>query len=310
MSTVDLKQYKPDYINYLENSELKGNTVEKRKLMVENFIEDYEDEKLVLDTEEFYDSVDQLREYFEQDDVKVYGTRVSAIRDFIDFVKTEVDSRTEDQLDDIKEKIKLSNLSNKDESVGRLEKDDIDDKLLSDEEIKAAKQEGDEKTELLIDFMMDTACRPGEAVAMRPEDIDFDKNSFYIHQTWSDADQEFKDAPKHDSFRRVKVSEQVLNRLKQVIDDECIGESERVWPSYRSDVYNPLKKAFTKAEVKMQDGSTNFTPHYLRHNACTRLIQNGNRKEKVQEYMGHKSVQITEVYEHFDDSQVVDVELS
>jgi integrase len=309
MSTVDLKQYKPDYINYLENSELKGNTVEKRKLMVENFIEDHEDKKLVLDTEEFYDSVDQLREYFEQDDVKVYGTRVSAIRDFIDFVKTQVDSRTEDQLDDIKEKIKLSNLSNKDESVGRLEKEDIDDKLLSDEEIEAAKECASDKTCLIIDLMLDTAARPGEIVAMCPEDVDFDNGSFYINSTWSDAEGRVVDSPKHDSYRRVKISDGVLERLREYVDDCGIGESEQVFASYRSDVYNPLKKAFTEADVKVVDGSTTFTPHHLRHNACTRLIQNGNRKEKVQEYMGHKSVQITEVYEHFDDSNVVDVEL-
>jgi len=159
---------------------------------------------------------------------------------------------------------------------------------------------------------MDTAARPGEIVAMTPKDIDFDVGSFHINSTWSDAKGEVQHNPKHDSYRRVKISQDALNLLEEYIEDKGIEEKEQVFPSYRGHVYNPIKQAFTHAQVRIDEGSkkTNVTPHWLRHNACTRLIQNGNSKEKVQEYMGHSSIQVTEVYEHFDDSQVVDVELA
>jgi integrase len=145
---------------------------------------------------------------------------------------------------------------------------------------------------------------------MTPEDINFEKCTFSINATWSDAKGEIQDSPKHDSNRTVKVSDDTLNRLEKYIQANDVAEDEYVFGSYRSDVYRPIKDAFTHAQVRVEKGTTNVTPHWLRHNACTRLIQNGNSKEKVQEYMGHSSIQITEVYEHFDQSKVVDVELT
>lgn len=295
-----------------ESGEYAANTVMKREGCVREFTEYCRKEKLVIDTEEFYESVDLIREFFEQ--TSIHGTKVSAVRDFLEYVAGQQDSRTEDKIDDIKEKITTSKLTDGKGGgpSGKPEKEKIENKLLSDEEIEAAKREGSRRASLLIDLMMDTAARPGEIVAMTPDDVDFDVGSFHINSTWSDAKGEVQHNPKHDSYRRVKLSQDTLNLLEQYIEDKGIGKEDQVFPSYRGHVYNPVKKAFTLAQVRLDGDSkkTNVTPHWLRHNACTRLIQNGNSKEKVQEYMGHSSVQITEVYEHFDDSQVVDVELA
>jgi integrase len=309
MSEIDFREHAPDYRQNVEESTLASNTIVKRKNMVDEFIEHCEENQLVIDTDDFYESVDAIRNYFEREDINIHGTKVSAIRDFIEYIGTQVDTRTEDQLDDIKEKISMSKLKGKSQDIGKLDKKELENKLLSDEEIEAAKEAGGEKVGIVIDFMLDTAARPGEVVAMTPEDVDFENGSFNINATWSDAKGEMQMNPKHDSNRTVKVSDSTLNRLEQYIEDNNIPEDEYVFGSYRSDVYRPIKDAFTHAQVRVEKGSTNVTPHWLRHNACTRLIQNGNSKEKVQEYMGHSSIQITEVYEHFDDSKVVDVEL-
>lgn len=314
MTEILLPQYFPDYKEHLEQMESQGeyasNTVQKRKGAVREFTEYCREHDTTLETEEFYPSVDSIREFFEQ--TKVHRTKVSAIRDFLEYVANQQDSRTQDQLQDIKEKITTSDLKDGKNSgpSGKPTKDDIEEKLLSDEELEAAKEAGSEKASLLIDLMLDTAARPGEIVAMTPEDIDFEKGSFHINSTWSDAKGEVQEYPKHESYRRVKISDSTLEKLEEYIEEKEVGESEQVFPSYRGHVYNPIKEAFTHAQVRVEDGSTAATPHWLRHNACTRLIQNGNRKEKVQEYMGHSSIKITEVYEHFDDSQVVDVKLA
>jgi len=316
MAEVQLSDYFQDYKKYLnrmeESGEYAANTVKKREGCVREFTEYCREEKMVIDTEEFYDSVDLIREFFDQ--TSIHGTKVSAVRDFLEYVAGQQDSRTEDKIDDIKEKITTSKLTDGKGGgpSGKPEKEKIENKLLSDAEIDAAKREGSRRASLLIDLMMDTAARPGEIVAMTPKDIDFDVGSFHINSTWSDAKGEVQHNPKHDSYRRVKISQDALNLLEEYIEDKGIEEKEQVFPSYRGHVYNPIKQAFTHAQVRIDEGSkkTNVTPHWLRHNACTRLIQNGNSKEKVQEYMGHSSIQVTEVYEHFDDSQVVDVELA
>jgi len=130
-----------------------------------------------------------------------------------------------------------------------------------------------------------------------------------VNSTWSDAEGFVQKSPKHDSFRKVKISSDTLEMLKEYIEEHGFDDDDYLF-GYTKDIYRPVKKAYTHAQVRVEDGRTKVTPHWHRHNACTRLIQKGNRKEKVQEYLGHGSIQITEHYEHFDDSQVVDVDLA
>lgn len=311
MTKVKFSDYAPGYRNYLDQGDLASNTVEKRKICLNEFIEYCQENNTIINTDNFYKAVDEIRAYFEQEETTVHGTKVSAIRDFLEYIGTQEDSRTEDQLDDIKEKISLAKLG-KNQDIGKLDKKELENKLLEDEEINAAKKEADTKGKLVIDLMLDTAARPGEIVAMTPEDVDFDNGSLHINGTWSDAKGFVQKNPKHDSFRRVKISDSTLDDLKKYIEDNQVADDDHVFPHYRQDVYRPIKEAFTHAQVRVDNESvkTAVTPHWLRHNACTRLIQNGNSKEKVQEYMGHSSIQITEVYEHFDDTQVVDVDLA
>lgn len=310
MTEIDFTQHAPGYREYLEESKLASNTVVKRKNMVDEFTEYCEKTGLTIDTDDFYESVDEIRGYFKDPSINIHGTKVSAIRDFIEYIGTQTDSRTEDKLKDIKEKISLSELNGKNQDIGSMSKEKIEDKLLDDEEIEAAKQKGSDKAGLVIDLLMDTAARPGELAAMTPEDVDFDKGSFEINETWSDAQGFVQKGPKHDSYRTVKISSETLGELEDYIEEKGFESDEYVF-SYRTDIYRPIKKAYTLAQVRVEKGgTTRVTPHWHRHNAATRLIQNGNRKEKVQEYLGHGSIKITEHYQHFDESTVVDVDLA
>lgn len=309
MAEINFVEYAPDYRQHLDDSTLKSNTVEKRKSGLNEFIEYCEENKLIIDTDEFYDSVDDIRAFFEDPEVNVHGTKVSAIRDFLNYIGTQVDSRTEDQIDDIREKVSMAKLQGNNQDIGRMDKEEIESKLLSDEQIEAAKKQGTDKAALVIDLLLDTACRPGELAAMKPEDVDFDKGSFHVNETWSDAKGFVQKGPKHDSFRKVKINDEALEKLEDYIEKKDVGEEEYVF-RYRSDIYRPVKDAYTTAQVKVENGTTSVVPHDHRHNACTRLIQNGNPKEKVQEYLGHGSIKITEHYEHFSDENVVDVKLA
>lgn len=309
MTVIKFPEYGPDYRNYLENSDLKSNTIEKRKGCVNEFIDYCLENNLSIDTDDFYDSVDNIRSYFKDDEINIHGTKVSSIRDFLDYISTQEDTETEDQIQDIREKISLAKLQGTNQEVGKINKDKIEEKLLKDEEIEAAKKQGSDTAELVISLLMDTAARPGELAAMTPEDVDFDEGTFSINSTWSDAEGFVQMTPKHDSSRTVKISKDSLELLRDYIDENGFGEGDYLF-DYTRDIYRPVKEAYTHAQVRVENGKTNVTPHWHRHNACTRLIQNGNRKEKVQEYLGHGSIQITEHYEHFDDSQVVDVELA
>jgi len=316
MTELDFRDHAPKYRDYLdqckENGSLKSNTVEKRKLMIDEFIEHCQKYDVTIDTSEFYDSVDEISAYFERDDITVHGTKVSAIRHFLQYIMNQVDTRTEDELDNIRDKIKMGKLSDKNEDIGKSDPKDREEKILSDEEIRRAKKAGSDQAALLIDLMLDSAARPGEIVAFRPADIDFDEGTFHIKATWSDAEGFIQEVPKHEGFRKVKLRKETLKRLREYIDENDVDEDEPVFGSYRRAVYDPLKEAFTHAQVRVDNegDTTNFTPHWLRHNAITKLIhEKDNSKEKVQHYAGHNQISTTEIYEHVDDSEVVDVDL-
>jgi integrase len=313
MTNIDFRTYAPEYKQYVKDSKLAANTKDKRINMVNNFVEYCDDNKVILDTEEFYESVDKLEQYFEN--TSVHGVKVSAIRDFIDYIGKQEDTKTSVELEKIKDMITLSRLKDEDEEVGKIDEEELKNKLITEEELKAAKQHMDEKTRILVDFMHYSAVRPGEAVALTPEMLDEEENSFEVTATYSEGKMKLEgdpiqNHPKHGSFRTIKIPSKIFDKVMDWIERNEIGESERVWKSYRSDVYRPIKKAFNKAEVRMEDGSSNVTPHWFRHNGCSRLIDNSNnRKEDVQKHMGHSSIEITEHYEHIDSSEVVDVDV-
>lgn len=310
MAEIDFINHAPDYRTYLEDSTLASNTVEKRKGCVNEFIEYCEEQKLTIDTEEFYESVDKIRNFFEHPDITTHGTKVSAIRDFLEFIGTQVDSRTEDQIQDIKEKISLAEMQGKNSNdIGKMDQEKIQSKLLKKEEIEAAKEKASEKAEIVIDLLMDTAARPGELAAMTPEKIDFDRGSFKINETWSDAKGFVQKGPKHDSYRTVKIAEENLVRLKEYIEENGFESHDYIF-SYRNDIYRPVKECYTLAQVRVENGTTNVTPHWHRHTKCTELANNpDNSIKRVRDYMGHKDLKITQTYLHVDRDQVVDVQI-
>lgn len=310
MTEIDFKKYAPNYRNHLDESTLKSNTVEKRKGGLNEFIEYCNENKVTIDTDDFYESVDKIRDFFEDPDVNTHGTKVSAIRDFLEYIGTEVDSRTEDKLKDIKEKISLAEIQGKNSNdIGKMDEEKIKNKLLKPEQIKAAKEKGSDKAELVIDLLLDTAARPGELAAMTPDKVDFDQGTFHINETWSDAKGFVQKGPKHDSYRTVKISRDNADKLKDYIEKNGFEQDDYIF-KYRNDIYNPIKDAYTHAQVRLDNGKTEVTPHWHRHTKCTELANNSNNPiKKVRDYMGHKDLKITQTYLHVDQSQVVDVEI-
>jgi len=314
MTEIVFQKYAPKYKKALENSDLAQSTVDKKKIAINEFIRYCQEQDLLIETENFHESLDKIKDFFHQ--TTAHQPKISAIRGFIEYIGKQEDTRTQDHLRNLKGRIVLSDfkdVENKGSDSG-ISVDQIRGKLLTEDEIKAAKEEGSEQADLLIDLMLDSAARPGEVVAMRPEDLFYDEAeqsyAFDINETFLTSNGTFQDFPKHKSFRTVKLSEDVHQRLQDRIERLGVEENGYVFGSYRSDVYRRLKKAFTKAEVRMDDGSTEVTPHFLRHTACTWIANNDdNSIKKVRDYMGHKNIDTTEKYLHLDPSKVVGVEL-
>lgn len=139
----------------------------------------------------------------------------------------------------------------------------------------------------LIDVLMSTGIRIGEASSISLNDIIISERTILIHgkgrkqrliyvscpQTWANLTEWLKVRKKHPIF----TNKLFVNRYGNPLGIHGIEY-----------VFNALKNAAGINEKS--------TPHYLRHTFATNLLANGADLRSVQEILGHSSVSTTEIY--------------
>ena len=318
ITTIEPQNYLTDYKNDLEQKKEDGtfahNTVRAKKYAVDEFVAYYRYHEHVIDLDDFYGSIDTVKAFFEQ--TPVTKNKVSAVRSFLKFICRDLPTEEGDRLDDIHGRVKRSKLQGQVAGWKKGRRKEIEDKILTDEELKIVRHAAQPFQLLMLECMLDTGCRPGELAALTPQDINHDVDqpgigaTIKIDKTYS-SDIGVQDHPKSaDSVRTVNLQPITAQLVEEWVQGHDIAEGQLLFHNYRT-VYNAFKSLLTKALIRIgDDGVTTLGPHALRHNTCTRLIRDGYSKEKVQQYMGHSSVTITELYEHFDEDEVLEICMS
>lgn len=306
------------YVNYVQE-EYRTNTARQRICYIDNLEDYFVDRGLTLDLDHPFEATDNLKQFLH--DAGLNNPKVSTIRNFLKYIKREPDvtTRDEDKIDQILSLIKYSKLSNQatgSSPGGTIDRQAVKNKLFTDDELSRIRSTADQFQRLCFEALIDSGCRPGELAAIHPKDINYDVPNEGIGATYH-VDKKYvqnvgvEDLPKTQAGNRtVNFRPETADRLQEWIEDRNIGDDDLVFTDYRT-IYTALKDLFVEADIRTfeEDGSrkTEVTPHWVRHNTCTRLIRQGYSKEEVQEYMGHSSVEITEVYEHFRGDEVQDV---
>lgn len=137
----------------------------------------------------------------------------------------------------------------------------------------------------LIDLLISTGIRIGEASAIKLNDIIFSEHTILIHG-------------KGRKQRLIYISSPITwERLKLLIKERRQADNQHLFVNRYGqqisihgieDIY---QKYLKKAQI-----STKSTPHYLRHTFATNLLANGADLRSVQEILGHASVATTQIY--------------
>jgi len=139
------------------------------------------------------------------------------------------------------------------------------------------------KHKVVLTLLYYTGLRLNEVISLRWQDIDFERGLIHVKQA------------KGEKERIVFLHK----KLKELLIDYGIKASGLVLISERGGKYSErtiqqiVKKASKKAGIKKK-----VTPHTLRHSFATHLLEAGCDIRYIQQLLGHKNLQTTQIYTH------------
>lgn len=157
-----------------------------------------------------------------------------------------------------------------------------------------------ERDDSIIELMYATGVRVSELVNIKLDDIDFETNSIRI-------------LGKGSYMRTVYFGEYARDAIFKYMNGLRIKllngkESEYLFLNKNGNnittrgIAKIIDKIVSETEVK-----TKVSPHTLRHTFATHLLDNGCDLRSVQELLGHKNINTTEVYTHVTSERLKDV---
>lgn len=144
--------------------------------------------------------------------------------------------------------------------------------------------------QLKIIFALYYGCglRLSEGAKLRIQDIDFERKTVFVEKG-----KNYKD-------RFVPMSEGVFKALEDYIynfRNTCKAPHNRLFLSVKNDLNKLLKHLQNTCNDK-QIQQKRLSMHVLRHSIATHLLQNGMSIENISLFLGHSSLESTQIYTH------------
>jgi len=141
----------------------------------------------------------------------------------------------------------------------------------------------------LMAFLVASGCRWGEAVALKPGDVNRETGTVSIRRAWNYSSEGYKIGPPKTkrSRRDIKVPAEVLDQLNY--SGEWLFRNRAGGPvrymGFRRRVWDRAV-----ARCKLDPAPT---PHDLRHTCASWMLNGGVPPSVVSRHLGHESIQIT-----------------
>ena len=158
--------------------------------------------------------------------------------------------------------------------------------VLSEEEVAAViKAVNNLKHKVILMTIYSAGLRLSECLALTVADMDFDRNQIRIRQGKGKKD------------RQTVLSRTLLSEMKNYLIKFCpkifLFEGQKGGRYSASSVQAIMKRAVKKSGIKKH-----ATVHTLRHSFATHLLENGTDIRFIQELLGHKRLETTQIYTH------------
>lgn len=165
--------------------------------------------------------------------------------------------------------------------------------FLTAEQYAALIAEIPEHWQPLVEFLVASGCRWGEATALRPADVNRDTGTIRISRAWQKNPYRLGPPKTNRSRRTITIDATVLDQLhydgdwlftNPGVGNRAKGGPVRA-PNFRSNVWAP---AITRAKI-----SPRPRIHDLRHTCASWMLIAGTPPHVVQRHLGHESIKTT-----------------
>ena len=154
----------------------------------------------------------------------------------------------------------------------------------------------------LLAVLYSCGLRRNEAVGLNLNDVDFDKKQIYVRNGSRNKKRKTPYVAINDYNLRL-IEDYIQNSRPQFHDSHLSDalfvnkNGTRMQGKSFADRLTAIVRATENDDIIEK----NISPHNLRHSVATHLLQNGLSIEKVSEFLGHNSLESTQIYTHFID---------
>jgi integrase len=171
------------------------------------------------------------------------------------------------------------------------------DRLLSHDEFNRLLDATTDHWKPLIEFLVASGFRWGEASALKPGDVDRDNGTVKVRRAWKHSSAGYTIGPPKTkrSRRTVDIPQSVLDKLDY--SHEWLFVNRTGGPVR----YAGFKRRVWDPAVKRAKFDPPPTPHALRHTCGSWMLNAGVPITAVSRHLGHESIQVTvDIYGHLD----------
>ncbi|MFD1450888.1 tyrosine-type recombinase/integrase [Oceanobacillus sojae] len=220
---------------------------------------------------------------------------------------------TENPTDDVE-------IPKKPKTIEELENQSIEDEYFEKNELelflKTALESGLKLDKEWFFTLAFTGMRPGEVIALKKQDLDFENNRIRISKTLTNENCNMRDynleTTKTSDIRIIDVDEGIMMVLKKLVhendthklryrtqiddfhDEDFVFQRKNGYPYVRQFLGERMKRIMKKIDIKKH-----LTPHSFRHTHISMQTEAGAELPTIMERVGHKDPDTTlKIYTH------------